>query len=150
MPVHLEQVEPAVVVVVEEPVAPAHKRNCRLRHAGLVAHIGKARIAVVVIQHLVVVAEVRHEEIDQAVVLVVACGNAHRSDLAAILVQRKARDIALIVERAVTFIDVEKVRLRVVPHHEVRLAVIIDVDKDRGETVVLVLVFDASLLRSHR
>ena len=147
VPVRFEQVEPSVVVVVEEPVAPTHKGNRRLRHPGLVAHIGKACIAVVVVQHLVVVAEVRHVEIDQSVVLVVACGNPHRRDLAAILVQRKSRHVALIVECSVTLIDVEEVGLRVVAHHEVWLAVVVDVHKDRGEAEVFVLVLDACFHR---
>ena len=61
-----EQVEPAVVVVIEEPIAPAHKRNGGLRDAGLVAQIGKAHFAIVMEQHLVVVAEVGNEEVDAA------------------------------------------------------------------------------------
>ena len=56
--VDLKQIEPAIVVVVEEAVAPAHKGNRSLRDARLVAHVGKAGVAVVVEEHLVVVAEV--------------------------------------------------------------------------------------------
>src|SRR5580658_3640019 len=85
-----EQVEPTVVVVVEEPVAPSDKRNGRLRNTGLVTHIGKVGIAIVMEQHLVVVAEIGDEKIEQAVVLVVADGNSHRRYLAAIGIQREA------------------------------------------------------------
>ena len=96
-------------------------------------------------QHLVVVAEVGDEEIDQAVVLVVAGGNAHGRDLAPVLVQREAGHIALVVEGAVALVDVEEIGLGVVAHHQVRLAVAVDVDKDGGEAVVAVLVFHAGL-----
>ncbi len=114
MSVYFEQIEPAVVVVIDKSVAPAHKGNRCLRHAGLVAHIGKAGVAVIAVQHFVVVAEVRHKEVEQPVVLVVAYGDAHRSNLAPILVQRKPRDVTLIIEGAIALVDVKKVRFRVV------------------------------------
>ena len=56
--VHFKQIEPAVIVVVEEPIAPADKGNRGLRNARLVTHVGEARVAVVVEQDFVVVAEV--------------------------------------------------------------------------------------------
>ncbi len=84
-----------------------------------VAHVGKAGVTVVVVEHLVVVAEVGDEEVDQAVVLVVAGGNAHGSDLASVCVQRETRQVAVVLKGSVALIDVEKVRLRVVAHHQV-------------------------------
>src|ERR1039457_2821149 len=95
------------------------------------------------IEHFVVVAKVGHKEVDEAIVLVVACSNAHRGNLAPILVQREPRDVALIVECAVTLIDVEKIWLRVVAHNKIRFAVAIDVDKDRSESVITELVVHA-------
>jgi hypothetical protein len=140
-----EEVEPAVVVVVEKAVAPADKGNGGLGDSGLVADVGKARVAVVVVEHLIVVAKVGDEKIEQAVVLVVARGNAHGGDLAAVLVQREARRVALVVEGAVALVDVEKVGLGVVAHQQVGLAVAVERGKDGGEAVVVFLVFDAGL-----
>ena len=77
MPVHHEQVKPTVVVVVDEAVAPAHKGNGDLRDPRSVAHVGKAGVPIVVIEHLVVVAEVGHEKIHQPIVFVIPRGNAH-------------------------------------------------------------------------
>ncbi len=147
MTVRSKQIEPAVIVVVEKSIAPPYERNCCLRDAGLVTHVRKAGVAVVVVKHLVVIAEIGDKKADQPAVLVVARGDAHGGNLSPILVQREARHVAFVVERPVSFIDVEEVRLRVVPDHKVWFAVIIDVDEDCGETVVLVFVLNSGLYR---
>ena len=118
-----EQVEPAVVVVVEEAVAPADKGDGGLRDAGLVADVGETVVAVVVVEHLVVVAEVGDEKADLAVVLIVAGSDAHGGDLAAVFIQREAGDVALVVEGAVALVDVEEVGLGVVADQQVGFAV---------------------------
>ena len=79
----------------------------------------------------------------QAVVHVVAHRQAHGGDLAAILVQREAGDVALIFEGAVALVDVEIVGLGVVGHQQVGLAVVVHVDKDGGEAVVSAGIGDA-------
>ena len=110
-----EQVEPAVIVVIQKTVAPADKRYGGLRYAGLVADIGEAGIAVVMEQHFVVIAEVGHKKVHQSVVLVIASGNPHGRNFASVLVESEARDVTLIVEGAVAFIDVEIVGLESLP-----------------------------------
>src|ERR1019366_3707139 len=72
--VHFEQIEPAVVVVVDKTIAPANKGNSDLRDSHVVAHVGEAGVSIVVEEHLVVVSEVGVIEIDQSVVLVIAGG----------------------------------------------------------------------------
>ena len=99
--------------------------------ADLVAHVGKVVVAIVVEQDLVVVAEVGDEKVDQAVVLVVARGDAHGGDLAPVFIQREARDVAVVLEGAVAFVDIEIVGLGVVADDQVGLAVAVDGDKDR-------------------
>jgi len=117
--VHFHQIQPSIVVVVQEAVAPTDKRNRSLRNACFVAHIGKAGVAVVVVENLVVVAKVGDKEIHLAVVLIVAGGNAHGGNFAPILVQREARFIALIVEGSIAFVDVEIIRFGVVAYQQV-------------------------------
>jgi len=70
------EVFPAVVVEVEEAHAPADEGNRYLRDAGLIADFGKACIAVISIERLVVVGEIGDKQVDEAVVEVVACGEA--------------------------------------------------------------------------
>ena len=137
---------PAIVVVVDKAVAPADKRNGHFCDPCLVGDFGKAAFPIVVVERLVVVGEIGDQQVDQAVVHVVAYGQAHGCDLAALVVQRKAGDIALIFKRAVALINVEVVGLGVVGHQQIDFAVVIYIHKDRSESVVGVLVGDAGFL----
>src|ERR1017187_4866723 len=85
-----EPIEPAIVVIVDEAVTPANKRNCGLRDPGVKADIGEAGFAIIVIENFVVVAKVSDEKVDQPVVFVIACGNAHGGDLASVFVERES------------------------------------------------------------
>src|SRR5208337_2153894 len=71
-----------------------------------------------------------------------AHGDAHRGDLASILVQRESGDIALVVKSSISLVDVKKVRLRVIPHNQVGLAVGVEGNKDGGEAEILVPILD--------
>src|ERR1019366_1625700 len=142
-----EQVEPAIVIEIDEAVAPSDKRNRCLCNAYLIADVGETGVPVVVIHHLVIVAKVGYEKINQPVVFIVAGRNSHRGNFAPILVQRETGDVALIVKRAISFIDVKKVWLGVVSHHQVRFAVAIDVNKNDGKAEVGILVFNTRLHR---
>ena len=105
-PLHVardEQIELAVVVVVEEPRAraPPASRDTPAR----LGHVGERAVAVVVIQR--VAAVIRHVEIFEAVVVVVAHRDAH-----AVLVLRHAGESRLlrdIDERAVRSLVVQPV-----------------------------------------
>ena len=125
-----EQIEPSVVVEVDKAVAPADKGDGRLRQACAVADIGKAGVAVVVEEHFVVVAEIADKEVHLAVVLVVAGGNAHGRNLAAVVVERETRQVAVVFKGAVALVDVEIVGCGVIAHHEVWLAVALQINKD--------------------
>src|SRR3569833_552845 len=107
--VDFKEIEPTVVV--KETVAPSDEGNGGLSESGFVADVSKADVTIVVIEDLVVVAEVGDVEADEPVVFVVAGGDAHGGDFSAVLVESEAGHIALVVEGAVTFIDVEEVRL---------------------------------------
>src|SRR6185437_4750536 len=111
MAVDFEEVEPAVVVVVEEAITPAYEGDGGLRDSGLVADVGEAGVTIIVVENLVVVSEIGDIEADEAVVLIIPGGNAHGGDFAAVFVKGEAGDIALVVEGAVPFVDVEEVGL---------------------------------------
>ncbi len=78
--VDFEEVEPAVVVVIEKAIAPADKGDGGLGNTGFIADVGEARVAIVVEEDFVVVAEVGNKEAEQALVFVVARGDAHGGD----------------------------------------------------------------------
>jgi len=56
-----------------------------------------------------------------------------------------AGDIALIIEDAVPFVDAEEVGHGIVADDDVGFAVVVHVDEDGGESVVIVLVFNAGI-----
>src|ERR1700746_932602 len=62
MPVHHEDVKPAIVVIIEKTVTPTDERNCGSCNTCLIAHIREAVVAVIVVEHLVVVAEVSNQK----------------------------------------------------------------------------------------
>ena len=106
----------------------------------MVTDVRKVGIAFVAIKRLVVVRKRGVEDIEHAVVLKVADGDAHRCGLAPSLVKRIARSVAHVFKSPVAFIQIEIVRCGIVPDEQVWLAVIVDVDKNRAEAVVARLV----------
>ena len=77
---------------------------------------------------------------------VVAFGDAHAGGLAAALVQRIAGGKGHVLKRAVSLVEVEVVRCGVVGDNEVRLAVAVDIDEERRQPIVGMLVRDAGML----
>jgi hypothetical protein len=145
MAVDLEDIQPSIVVVVDKSGAPAQEREACLGKAGAITYIGKAGVAVVVVEHLVVVRKVGVEDIELAVVVVISHGQPHRSYFASVLVDGKARIVTGVLKSPVALVDIEIVRRRVVGHQQIRLAVVVDVHKDRGKSVVFTGVADAGL-----
>jgi len=66
-----------------------------------------------VVEHVVVVTKVGNKKIHLAVVFIVPRGNAHRGDLAAVVVERKPGQVTVVFERPIAFteafIDVEDI-----------------------------------------
>ncbi len=135
-----DDVLPAVVVEVEEGVAPAEKGDGRFGDSHLVADVGEVCVAVVAVERVVVVGEGGVVEVDETVVPVVAEGDAHGGSLAAVFVEGVTGGVACVLEGAVAFVEIEIVRRRVVGDEEIGLAVVVDIDEERGEAIVGVLV----------
>ena len=146
VPVDLEKILPAVVVVVDEGGSPAEEGDGDVGDVGVGADVGEVGIAVVAVEDLVVVGESGVEDVELPVVAVVSDGDSHGGGLATIFVEGVAGGVALILKGAVAFVDVEVVWGRVVADEEVGLAVVVDVDEDGGEAVVAGLVADTGLV----
>ena len=116
------------------------------RDAHLVADVGKVGVAFVAIERLVIVGEGGVEDVELAVVLVVADGDAHGGGLAAGLIERIARGVAHIFKGAVAFVEIKIIGRGVVADEQIGLAVVVDVDEDRAQAVVAGLVGHAGLL----
>ncbi len=118
----------------------------RLGYSSGITVIGVVGVAVVAIEHIVVVGKGGVEETQPAVVLVVAYGDPHGCGFAAVLVQGIAGGVAVVFKGAVAFVDVEVVGGGVVGHQQVYFAVVVEVDEDRGESVVAVGIADSGFL----
>src|SRR3569832_761938 len=109
VPVRDKQVDPTVVIVIEKLRAPADVRQAQRRDLRCVRKIGKRVLAVVMVKRVVFVREDGDEDVELAVVIVVAGGHAHASLLAAILVDRSARAGSDFLGRAVAYVSVVEV-----------------------------------------
>src|ERR1039458_8829793 len=81
-----------------------------------------------------------------SVVLVVSHGESHIGRLASVSVERESAFVTVVLEGAVSLINVQIVWRGVVGHQEVRLAVVVDVGKQRVEPVITVGTVHAQLL----
>ena len=111
-----EQIEPAVVVVVDPPGAEAgsvRRGGTKTRSRARVLEIA---CAVIQVQHVRFAHDVRDEEILVAVVVGIAERDAHAALGASERIERRPRDEAAILERPVVPIDPQLVRCRVVGH----------------------------------
>src|SRR5712692_252415 len=68
MAVNHEEIKPSIVVVIEKTVPPTDEWNRGSCDTCLVAHVREAVVAVVAVEHLVVVTKVGNQKIDLAVV----------------------------------------------------------------------------------
>ena len=122
-----EQVEPSVVVVVEEPGGEAHEGPV---HAALARHLLEGRVAPVAVEE-VGLAVVRDVEVHEAVVVEVApgrtLGEGHAID------PRPLRDV---LEGAVAPVSEEGRRRLLVGHEQVEPSVVVVVGKGRGMRAV--------------
>ena len=92
-------------------------------------------LAVVAIQDVRVVGEMRLEDVEIAVEIVVADGDAHAGLLQAVLAQRDAALERLLAERAVVLVAEEPARRRVARDVDVGPAVVVVVRGDRRHRV---------------
>src|SRR6185369_4525501 len=87
MSIHNEQVEPAIVVIIDKTRAPTQKRNRNFTKSGLKRYVCEIVVAVVVIKNVRIVREVGDMKIDAAVVVIITDGETHSRLFAAILIQ---------------------------------------------------------------
>src|SRR6185369_5461456 len=99
------------------------------------------------IKRVVFVGEVADEDVELAVVIIIAGGHAHAALLAAILVDGGARAEANLFERAVAFVSVVEVWRRVVGNKDVDQTIVIEIAGENAETVITIGVRNARLFR---
>ena len=127
MAVRDEDIKGAVVVIVDEAGAEAHVERARLPQSGLVDRVRERAVSVVAIERVRLVRQVRHEDVEQAVTVVVACVHAHARLGHAVEAVRAPGKQPGLYERAVPAVEKQVVRRVVVRDVQVGGAVIVQV-----------------------
>ena len=132
--IHLKNVLPTVIVIVNEPAAP-----CDIAivdsDACSECNIVESSIAIVVVQVAGVISEVGFEDVEPSIAVVVGDSNAHSClFMAAIAISATSHDCN-IGERAIMVVLEENARLRIYRDINIRPSIIIEVVGDRSDGV---------------
>ena len=146
MAVDLDDVGPAVVVVVDEAAAPRHVVVVDA-NAGCESDVAEGSVAVVVVQVARVVGEVGLEDVEPAIAVVVGYGNTHASLLMAVVVVGAAGHYRDVGECAVVIVLEQDAWLRIDSDINVGPAVVVEVVGDRGDGIARTGLQNARLLR---
>src|SRR5260370_6068243 len=103
-----EQIKPAIVVVIEEAAAKAEYFSSGNRDPRLIAHLVKRAFSIVVPKMIRVFLEIGDKEIEPAIIVVVAQGNAHSSHHTTASSETHPRGRPNLIELALAFVVVEK------------------------------------------
>src|SRR5215469_9672423 len=143
-----DQVEPAVIVEIDEGHTPFHPGERSHRDSGVVGDVAEIVAALVEVKDVVFVSEVGDIERFESGVVVIAKGNAHRALLGTIGADGGAGLESDVGELAVTIVAIEILRSGVVGHVDVGAAFIVEVGPENTESVITARVVHSSLLRN--
>src|SRR4030088_3502158 len=102
-----EQIDPAVVVVIEELGSPADISKAYRSHSGFEGNVRERIGANVAVKNIVFIVEVGDEYIEPSIVIIVTQRDAHASLFGAVSVDRHARFESDLAKRPVTVVMVE-------------------------------------------
>lgn len=134
MAVDLDDVGPAVVVIVDEAAAPRHVVAV-YANAGCESDVAEGSIAVVVVQVARVVGEVGLEDVEPAIAVVVGYRNTHPSLFMAVVVVGAAGHYRDVGECPVVIVLEQDAWLRVDSYINVGPAVVVEVVGNRGDGI---------------
>src|SRR2546421_11096861 len=146
MTVDYQEIGPAIVVIIEKPGAPANVRQAYRRHFSRVGNIGKRTLAVVVIESIVIIVEVRNEQVEFAVVIIIAECHAHAPLLTSVFIYRHTCGKPNILEGTVPIVVIEKVRSRIIGDKDIHQTIAIKIARNYTQSVVPARIIDAGLL----
>src|SRR5882724_2729715 len=148
MAINHEQIGPSVIVEVDASRAPAHIRDCDLSDAGRISGIGKGHVAIVAMERITLVLEIRNVDRKASGVIEVADGDSHSCHLTAITADRGAGNIADIGKVPFAIVPIEVVRSGIVGDKNVGPPVVVEIAPHHAEPVVPGGIVDASGFRN--
>src|SRR5579862_9780441 len=114
MSVSRQQVQPAVVIIVQEFSSPTQKRKGDGAQSGLLGYFHEIQAAVVVLQGIAVVRKRGEKEVIPSIVIVVTHGHAHVRLRASVRVGAQATHPAYFLKSAVAPVVINEIRSGVV------------------------------------
>src|SRR5262245_5653178 len=140
-----KQVYPAVIVIVEEFGSPANVETHR-SHFSRVRDVGERIVPVIPIQGIVLIGEVRLEQVQLSVVIEVGNCDAHAPLLAAVAIDGSARNEADLLEGTVSIIVVQEGRRRIIRDIDIDESIFVEVTADHSQPVIPIWIGDSGLL----
>ncbi len=132
VPVHQNQIGPAIVVEVEEHGSPAQILRVQAQSRGR-GRIGKGAVAVVAVQRRSIVGEIGFENVEMAVAVVVGDGRAHACLLAPVFVEGGARGDGDVGEGSIMIVAVENAGRAVAGDVNIGPAIFIEIERGDAE-----------------
>ena len=129
-----EQVEPAVLVEIEEPDAPPEPPRVQADAARKRPVLAQP-LPVVGVQRRRVAGEIGLEDVDGPVAIVITDRDAHAGLRFAVLAVGAARRDADVRERAVRVVQIQRAWIRVVGHVQIDPAVVVEIERADAEAV---------------
>ena len=125
MPLRDEQILPPIIVIVQKSNSPTRVQKGHPPYPTHITIVSEAGIPAVVIKRVFLVGKIGNDKIRHAVVIVVLKVNSHSGVGPAIAVNRDLCSQTDLFKCAITLIAIEKLKHRVIGHHNVDLAVAI-------------------------
>src|SRR5579859_4668752 len=135
--VHLADVRPAIVIVVEEFHGEAAQENCFIADARGESVIVKRLVVIIVIEPVKLEIQMGNVDIKPAVAIQIGSVNAHARFVLAVFAGRDAGAERNILESSVMLVDEKKIRPGVVGYRDVGPAVVVKIRQDKAHALGL-------------
>src|ERR1051326_5191853 len=130
MAVCTEEVEPPVIVVVEEKCCPSKIAHRRLAYSGWIRNVTEQTSTVIVEQDVIVIGESRNKDVHVAVAIIIADGDSHTRHFLSIATERHTGGNSNLLKCAVAIVPVKVIRIRIIANNQVRPAIIVEILED--------------------
>src|SRR3989454_9459096 len=127
------QVQPSVVVEIEKFCSPRAVIIAEMRQAPEKRCVGEGMRALILVERVILPDPVGDEYVQQAIVVVIADGYAHRTLGITVAIDRQARFKARVLECSVTVVDVKEIRTHVVDLVDILKPVVVEVAEDHAK-----------------
>src|SRR5260370_33535836 len=122
-----KKIFPSIVVVIQKANAPSGVRHGGARNTSAEAGIGETGGAIVLVERVALVGEIRDDQVRPAVIVIVGEVDAHAGVGAAGTVNGNLREQADLFERSVAYAVLKKFDHRIVGYGQIDMSVAIEV-----------------------